>query len=1071
MQRRVHVLTLFAALVMAWCVAAAEGPVEPPPNKAAAVQWDAGKGTLQLTYHGKVVLQATVTACDTEGKETAAGVTLQPVVSTDKVVSKMDEKVVPGDEKIEQRLKFTLSAPNDGVSLVLRGTVAGSEEAFPAETGGEAQKRFPLVRTSVGLSRSLRNNAVYDRRGDWMIAGPGDGATRVLPKAAGKEETAFAWECRGTRPTGSGQAALDLVFRPRFYQKHLGLTLFEPWTYPVWKGSLTGYCTWWSYRDGISQTTLDAIVDLFAEKKLPDFGYRYVQIDAGYCGGGGGPQSFLEWDKKKFPGGADYAVKKIKSVGMQGGIWVHRVYRSYVDRYLPDIGKQHPDWFVTKEGGKIYQGSFGIWTLNTQNKDAVDQMVRPLFSGLKKQGWDYVKIDGAGDMLYSDREKPAAGHFKRTGSTPEQSLHIWDRVAREELGRNVFILTCWGVGPGRCSIGLADGCRLSSDGFQWNSLVGNSSLNGVVWRGDPDHCDIMATGAKDKTTMKTSAQPAAMADTIDQPCVVSMAGSMLMVSDKFEDYKNDSNLEGMKRSAPVLFTVPGQLYDGGGDGTWWLQEIDRPFVLWSVLALFNWRKGNLKWARPNAPETEVKFADLGLADDREYLVFEFWSQAFLGKSKGSFTATPVGALDHPPHLAGRRRSAGRTLGCRKQDPVRQERRGRRRSIRADRASPAGLPTQERRGRGREGRDRESDGNRHGPYRADRHQDRGVEDDLRGMNMRLLAAYLLVLSAAAFAADAAPDWQMGPFVKHPQPVLSPTPDSRFQCPVLGKEVRWEEQNVYNPAAVVRDSKVYLLYRADDRNPALKWGRTCRIGMATSDDGIHFARHPTPVLYPDNDEWKKHEWEGGCEDLHIVEGEDGVYYMNYTTWSGKGDTMSVATSRDLVHWTKHGPAFRKAAPDKVPGSRTGVVVSRREGDRLIATKINGKYWMYYTHPCALAWSDNLIDWTPTGKAVWGGSHEAGAVALLREDGILLMTQGEHHSLGAWTLRQALIDRDNLKTVLKEPKEPFLWPEHEWEKKGMTGNTTVANGLVPFKGQWLLYYGAADTVIGLATCPTAK
>ena len=312
-----------------------------------------------------------------------------------------------------------------------------------------------------------------------------------------------------------------------------------------------------------------------------------------------------------------------------------------------------------------------------------------------------------------------------------------------------------------------------------------------------------------------------------------------------------------------------------------------------------------------------------------------------------------------------------------------------------------------------------------------------------------------------------DWALGPFVKRGQPVLRPTRDSVFRCPVRGKEVRWEEQNVYNPAAVVRDGKVYLLYRADDRSPDLKWGRTCRIGLAHSDDGVHFTRHPKPVLYPDSDAWRKYEWEGGCEDLHIIEGEDGVYYMNYTTWSGKRDTMSVATSRDLVHWTKHGPAFRRAAPRKVHGSRSGVVVSRLQGGRLIATKINGKYWMYYTHPCALAWSDNLIDWTPAGKSVWGGSHEAGAIALLRKEGILLMFQGPHSRLGAWTLRQALIDRDNLTTVRREQKQPFLYPQHDWEKKGFTGNTTVSNGLVRFKGKWLLYYGAADHVIGLATC----
>ena len=1028
-----HIVTIMAALTgTAW--AAAPESVEPPPNAPATVEWDAGQRRLSLRYHGSVILDAAVRAEDARGREAAGvGVKLEPAETR-------------GD-KVEQRLKFLPAKPREGAKLVLNATVTGSEEAFPAETNGEAQRRFPLVRTSVGLSHSLRNNAVYDRRWDWVLVGPGDGATHIVPKAVDKQRIAFSWESRG--------AVLELVFRPRFYQKHRELANFEPWTYQVWKGPITGYCTWWAYRDGINQQTLDALVDVFAEKRLPEFGYKYIQLDAGYCGGGGGPQSFLEWDKRKFPGGAEYAVKKIKSAGMEGGIWVHRVYRSYVDRYLPQIGKQHPDWFVTKADGSIFQGSYGVWCLNTRNSAALEALVRPLFRGLRQVGWVYVKIDGAGDCLYSLRQAP--WFFAAGGSTPEQSLRDWDRVAREELGRDVFILTCWGVGPGRCSIGLVDGCRLGSDGFQWRTLVQNNSLNGVVWRGDPDHCDIMAEGAKDKTTMKTFGTPAAMADTIDQPSVVAMAGSVLMVSDKAEDYKDDSNLEGMKRSAPVLFTVPGQLYDGGGNGTWWLQEIDRPFEHWSVLARFNWRQEKLKWKRPDAPEQEVKLADLGLADDLEYLVFEFWTQTFIGKSKGSFKAPALGsnsamqvfaireARPHPWVLSTTRHisQGGVSLLDERWDAGRKVLAGKSAVVVGD---PYVLTVQLPEG-----------------FRLRSAEVGGEKAEIANQQetatVRFVPAATKTLEwSMAFAANpaggagpagAAPDWQMGPFVRLPQPVLSPTPDSKFQCPVLGKEVQWEEQNVYNPAAVVRDGRVYLLYRADDKNPALKWGRTCRIGLAHSDDGIHFTRHPTPVLFPDNDEWKQYEWEGGCEDLHIVEGEDGVYYMNYTTWSGKGDTMSVATSRDLVRWTKHGPAFRKAAPDKVPGSRSGVVVSRREGDRLIAAKINGKYWMYYTHPCAIGWSENLIDWTPTGKAVWGGSREAGAIALLREDGILLMTQGAHHSLGAWTLRQALIDRNDLRTVLKEPKEPFLYPEYDWEKKGFTGHTTVANGLVPFKG----------------------
>ncbi len=49
--------------------------------------------------------------------------------------------------------------------------------------------------------------------------------------------------------------------------------------------------------------------------------------------------------------------------------------------------------------------------------------------------------------------------------------------------------------------------------------------------------------------------------------------------------------------------------------------------------------------------------------------------------------------------------------------------------------------------------------------------------------------------------------------------------------------------------------------------------------------------------------------------------------------------------------------------------------------------------------------------------------------------------------------------------ERKKVHWDSEYDWETKGFTNGATVANTLVPFKGQWLLYYGAADRHIGLA------
>ena len=611
-----------AVVALAATLWAAPGQaMEPPPNVPAEVEWDVETGALTLHYRGTPILNATIQAQATGGGNAKAA------------VIHLEQAQETGD-KVEQRLKFVLAKPQQGVELVLRGTVTGSEEAFPAETLSEAQKRFPYVRNSVGLSQNLRNNAVYDRRWDWVLIGPPDSHTRIEPKPQEKGPIAFAWESRGE--------SIELVFRPRFYQKHKGFNYYEPWTYKVWKGSVTGYCTWWAYRGGFTQGTLDAMLEVFVEKHLPDFGYDYMQFDNCYQhGNGSAPRNWLNWNKK-YPGGWKYAIKTIREAGMKPGIWVHRVHRPS-DPGVKEIIEKHPDWFVPGADGKPHHQR-GFCSLNTLNKEAVDNMIRALYSGLKTQGWDYVKIDGTGDLLRAYQNKNCAEFFKNHPTTPEQSLRTWDIIAREELGPDVYVLACHTVGNARVVIGLVDGGRLSNDGFQPRTLAQYNFLEGVAWRGDPDHCDVMGTWLMDEDAMMAvfATEAPVPVRTIVRPAICAMAGGVLMVSDKVEVYKDDRNIEGMKRSAPVLFTVPGQLYDCGRRTVpWWLQEIDRPFDHWSVLARFQWgekEKDKHVYHLKGAPQQEVKFADLGLPADREYLVCEFWNQTYLGKFTGSFTA-------------------------------------------------------------------------------------------------------------------------------------------------------------------------------------------------------------------------------------------------------------------------------------------------------------------------------------------------------------------------------------------------------------------------------------------------
>src|SRR5688572_32987953 len=84
-----------------------------------------------------------------------------------------------------------------------------------------------------------------------------------------------------------------------------------------------------------------------------------------------------------------------------------------------------------------------------------------------------------------------------------------------------------------------------------------------------------------------------------------------------------------------------------------------------------------------------------------------------------------------------------------------------------------------------------------------------------------------------------DWTFGPFEK-PQvvnPVIAPSRLATFRSPPNDSTVRWEEYATFNPAAVVKDGKVFVLYRAEDASGEEKIGfHTSRIGLAESSDGL-------------------------------------------------------------------------------------------------------------------------------------------------------------------------------------------------------------------------------------------
>ncbi len=329
----------------------------------------------------------------------------------------------------------------------------------------------------------------------------------------------------------------------------------------------------------------------------------------------------------------------------------------------------------------------------------------------------------------------------------------------------------------------------------------------------------------------------------------------------------------------------------------------------------------------------------------------------------------------------------------------------------------------------------------------------------------------------------PSWALLDFMKVDSinPILEPSPDLLFENPINGETTNWEERNVLNPSAVVRDGKVYLIYRAQDQQ------MTSRLGLAVSEDGLHFAKHPDPIFYPANDSMRIYEWPGGVEDPRLVESEDGTYIMTYTSYDGKVARLCLATSKDLKNWTKHGLVLTGKYKDN--WSKSGAIVSRLAGEKVIATRVNGKYWMYFGDTdLYLATSEDLIHWEveegeetqsmipvmhPRSGYFDSRLVEPGPYALLQDQGILLIYNGSNspnyndQSLPKFTYAagQALFDKAKPYKLIDRLDEHFIHPEKDYEKTGEVNEVCFVEGLVFFKGKWFLYYGTADSKIAVA------
>ncbi|GAA4318789.1 glycoside hydrolase family 130 protein [Mucilaginibacter gynuensis] len=369
--------------------------------------------------------------------------------------------------------------------------------------------------------------------------------------------------------------------------------------------------------------------------------------------------------------------------------------------------------------------------------------------------------------------------------------------------------------------------------------------------------------------------------------------------------------------------------------------------------------------------------------------------------------------------------------------------------------------------------------------------------MKVLNKACLSLCAFLLAGSQLLAQQAqtdlPVWALGPFVRPEgvNPVINPDTNSVFNDPMQKKIAQWEPSDTFNPAATVKDGKIYVLYRAEDHSGEGIGMRTSRIGLASSTDGITMKRSKTPVLFPGEDSQKEFEWKGGCEDPRVAVTADGTYVILYTQWNGKTPRLGAATSKDLLNWTKYGPVFRKAYDGKFfnMATKSASIVTRLVNGKQVIAKINGKYFMYWGENAVFAaTSTDLVNWTPvvnedgslkkliTPRKGYFDSQltECGPPAVLTEKGIVLLYNGKSDSKNgdpeytpnAYCAGQVLFSATDPTQMLSRLDKPFLIPEASFEKSGQyPAGTVFIEGLAYYKQKWFLYYGCADSRVAVA------
>ena len=292
-----------------------------------------------------------------------------------------------------------------------------------------------------------------------------------------------------------------------------------------------------------------------------------------------------------------------------------------------------------------------------------------------------------------------------------------------------------------------------------------------------------------------------------------------------------------------------------------------------------------------------------------------------------------------------------------------------------------------------------------------------------------------------------------------PIIKPDPN-----------LAWQKRAVFNPTALYEYGRVHLAYRAmSDDNTSV-------IGYASSADGYNFEDRPREPIYTPRENFEAKLVPGGnsgCEDPRLTRIGDMIYLL-YTAFNGRSEprvALSYIKVDDFISrcWNWSRPIL--ISPPNVPDKDAAIFPKLIKGKYAILHRFGVSIWLDYVDDLQFGdnkWLKGSIIMSPKDELSDTEKVGISGPPIETREGWLLLYHCVSRKTQPMTyyVAVALLDLKDPSKVLARRKVPILQPEMSYELYGQVNNVVFPCGAVVIGEELFVYYGGADSVIGVAT-----